>query len=161
MRIVGVEAASDLAQRARENVLAFRGGAPAAGPEIRVVEGDAAELEFPAGPLVVFLFNSFGESVMERVVANLVRAMEREARPVTVVYANSQHAGLFDLIRFSKRVIHGRPTVDGEVGYRRWSIYHFAPRVGRRPATSSWAGCRASSGRPSRGRPLRTCCPKR
>ena len=129
VRIVGVEFSDDLAQRARQNAVAFRGdsGDSPARPEIRVVTLDAAEFEFPAGPLVVFLFDPFREPVMERVVANLTRAMEREARPVTVVYANSRHAALFERVPFPVRVVHGRPTVDGEAGYSAWTIFHFDP----------------------------------
>jgi SAM-dependent methyltransferase len=125
-RIVGVELAEDLAQRARENADAFRRDAPTS-PEIRVVAGDATELEFPAGPLVVFLFNPFDEALMEKLVANLASSMERQARPVTVVYANARHAALFDRIRFPRRVVRGRPTVAGEAGYSTWSIHHFEP----------------------------------
>jgi SAM-dependent methyltransferase len=122
--VVGVELSHDLAERARENAVAFLRGWPAS-PTIRVVTLDAAEFDFPAGPLVVFLFDPFREPVMERVIANLARALESEPRAVTVVYANSRHAALFEEMPFAKRVVHGRPTVDGEPGYERWSIFHF------------------------------------
>ena len=49
---------------------------------IRVVEGDAANYQLPAGDLVLYLYNPFGEPVVARVVQALEAAM---ASPFTVI----------------------------------------------------------------------------
>ena len=47
---------------------------------------DALDFEFPAGPLVVYLFNPFLEPVFAAVLGNLQRSWERNPRPVYVAY---------------------------------------------------------------------------
>jgi hypothetical protein len=81
-RSVGVEFAQELHQTALVNADVVR----ARGLFIEPLLGDAGAFEFPDEPLVVHFNNPFGESVMERVVANLTRSYERAPRPVVLVY---------------------------------------------------------------------------
>lgn len=85
--VIGVEFAEELAQQARSNVRAFEGRSERVSP-ISVIHGDACEFEFPPTPLVVFLFNPFGASVMDRVVGRIASSMQHNPRPLTVLYAN-------------------------------------------------------------------------
>ena len=94
-RIVGVEWSADLDRVARSNVAI---AAARRGPESRIELRcqDAATYEFPPAPLVVFLFNPFGQATMRSVVGNLERTLAQSPRPVFVVYANPEHAALFE-----------------------------------------------------------------
>ena len=96
--VVGIELNAGLAAVARRNIVAFgdRGLAP-----VRIVEGDALEVDLPAGPVVAFLFHPFEAPVMRRFL-----------RRVAATYK----AGYFDLLYVNAE--HGA-TIDGEVGFAR------------------------------------------
>jgi hypothetical protein len=81
-RLVGIEFARELHESALANAEAVR----SRGLVLEPLLGDAGAFEFPDEPLVVHFNNPFGESVMERVVANLTRSYERAPRPIVVVY---------------------------------------------------------------------------
>lgn len=89
-RIVGVEFAEELQAIARSNLARH---AELAGPDPRIalVTGDAAQFEFPAGPLVVFLFNPFGAATVKRVADRLHASWRAAPRPIRVIYVNPQH----------------------------------------------------------------------
>ncbi|HYV76416.1 MAG TPA: hypothetical protein VFB24_19365, partial [Candidatus Binatia bacterium] len=57
--------------------------------------GDAREFDFPAEPIVLYLFNPFPEHVLGRVLANLHESLRMEPRDVIVVYHNLIHERLF------------------------------------------------------------------
>jgi hypothetical protein len=58
--------------------------------------GDALEYEFPPGPLVVFLYNPFGEQIMVRLLDRLERAIRENPRDTVILYRNAMHASVFD-----------------------------------------------------------------
>lgn len=93
-RIVGVEWSSELTAIARSNIsLASGSGTP--DDRFELLQMDAGAYEFPIAPLVLFLFNPFGEATMARVVASLTRTLAAHPRAVFVIYANPLHAALF------------------------------------------------------------------
>lgn len=93
-RIVGVEWSAELDAVARSNIaVAVDGGEP--DPRFELLCMDAGDYDFPADPLVVFMFNPFGATTMTRVVANLERSLAEHPRQVFVIYANPLHAALF------------------------------------------------------------------
>jgi hypothetical protein len=49
---------------------------------------DARQFEFPAGPLLVFLFNPLPERALAVVIGNLESAIRGQPRPAYVVYHN-------------------------------------------------------------------------
>jgi SAM-dependent methyltransferase len=49
---------------------------------------DAATFEFPPDPLVVYLFNPFGERLMVQVMANLAASLRERTRDVVILYVN-------------------------------------------------------------------------
>jgi SAM-dependent methyltransferase len=79
-RIIGVEVSSRLARIARSNC-----------PFAEIVEADALSWNIPAGPLVIFMFNPFGEPVM-REVANRILSHKEEC---FVVYINPRCRNCF------------------------------------------------------------------
>lgn len=121
-RIVGVEYCEELAERARQNIQRFPAAAKRCG-QIEVVSADAAAFPIPAGPLVLFFFNPFGESVMEKVVNNVVASFRAHQRRVFVVYftpyfdALWEVTGLFQRLQASPAVfdtgpITGKPAAE-------------------------------------------------
>ena len=103
-RVLGVEFAPQLAETARAN-LQKTGAANAL-----VIAVDAAEYVFPAGNLVVFLYNPFGAEVMRPVIANLRRS---DSRSLYVIYVRPVHAALFDEADFLEPLGSpaGRPNI--------------------------------------------------
>jgi SAM-dependent methyltransferase len=60
--------------------------------EIESVHADAAGFEFPAGKLVIYMFNPFGPEVLGRMLDNLERSLEREPQHVVVVMLWPEYA---------------------------------------------------------------------
>jgi hypothetical protein len=86
-RIVGVEIAPELSEVATANIQRFT--APwQTSREIESRNGDAAEIVYPAGPLVLFLYQPFLSPVLKRCLKNLSRSLAAERREVYVVYVN-------------------------------------------------------------------------
>jgi len=114
-RIVGVEYCEELAEVARENIQRFPTAAKKCG-QIEVVNADAAEFPIPAGPLVLFFFNPFGEPVMKKVVSNVVASFRADRRRVLVFYftpyfdALWERTGLFHRLQDSPAVFDTGPV---------------------------------------------------
>jgi SAM-dependent methyltransferase len=93
--IVGVELSPSLAADAQRNATILKQRFPGRVP-IRVETGDASAFPFPAGNLVVFLYNPFGEEVIARVVAGIEAALAAEKRSLFVIYYNPVYGACFD-----------------------------------------------------------------
>ena len=94
-RIVGVEWSSELTAVARANV-AIAAGPGSPDDRFELLQMDARDYEFPVAPLVLFLFNPFGEETLSQVVAHLERSLAINPRPVFVIYANPLQSVLFE-----------------------------------------------------------------
>ncbi|HWG98678.1 MAG TPA: class I SAM-dependent methyltransferase [Pilimelia sp.] len=94
--VVGVELDARLVEVARANVRTFEAGNPRYAGRIEVRHGDAATVELPDGPTVVFLFNSFGPDTLRLVCANIQRSLARAPRPALLAYYNPVHRDLLD-----------------------------------------------------------------
>src|SRR5258708_18250722 len=84
-RIVGVEFLRELHESAVENIARYSSQSQ----QCRNSESicmDVRDFEFPAGPLVVYMFNAFPESVFPRVLDNLRRSLQAIPRPTFVCY---------------------------------------------------------------------------
>jgi SAM-dependent methyltransferase len=90
-RIIGVEFALELHDAAQKNIERFRRSRR---PRVLIesVHANAADYGFPAGKLVLYLFNSFGPDVLGRTLDNLGRSLEREPRHVLVVMLWPEHS---------------------------------------------------------------------
>ncbi len=93
--IVGVELSSALVGVARANAAVVSRNFPNR-TRIRVVESDALGHEMPAGNIVLYLYNPFGEAVVAEVVRALEQAMASASRRVYVVYYNAVAGHCFD-----------------------------------------------------------------
>ncbi len=90
-RVVGVEFDAQLHLAAEKNIADWRSMRRRCAA-IESVHANAAEYEFPAGPLVVYLFNPFGPGVMGRMLDNLERSLKQEPRHVVVLMLWPEHA---------------------------------------------------------------------
>lgn len=97
-KVCGVEFAPALHAVAQKNLASYRG--PRQCKDVHADLGDAAEYSFPAGPLVVFIYNPFNGAVMERVLANLTRSHRAQPRDIWVAYWNPMEEALFDRYGF-------------------------------------------------------------
>jgi cyclopropane fatty-acyl-phospholipid synthase-like methyltransferase len=64
--------------------------------DIEPVHADAREFEFPNDNLVIYLFNPFGDEVMERMLENLERSLKRHPRHVIVVMLWPEHSDVVE-----------------------------------------------------------------
>jgi hypothetical protein len=78
-----VEFASELCQVAQKNIRSYRGSQ--ACKDISVLEMDATEFQFPSGPLLIYFFNPFHDSIMDKVLDNLSQSLASDPRPVTLI----------------------------------------------------------------------------
>lgn len=83
-KILGVEYSVDLHEMALENIRRWSHMRQKCS-DIESVHANAADFEFPNQKLVLYLFNPFGQDVMNRMLANLERSLERNPRHVVIV----------------------------------------------------------------------------
>lgn len=81
-KIVGVDFSAHLAR------IAARNAAKAGSARINVVHGDVRDFDFPAGPLVVFLYNPFSARITRSVMQRLIS----QSDTVYIAYVNPLHA---------------------------------------------------------------------
>lgn len=111
-RVVGVELLPELHRVALENIAKYKSASQKC-LNIEAICGDARAFEFPAGPLVVFLFNPFPRAVFDGVLDRLEGSLRRQPRPAWVVYHNPVREG----------AIRGRDLFEKVAGTRRFVIY--------------------------------------
>jgi len=83
-RVIGVEYSAAMHSGAESNLRKLKRRRAGTAP-IELVHGDAASYEFPAGNLVLHMFNPFGPEIMGSVMSNLQEAIRREPRHVLIV----------------------------------------------------------------------------
>ena len=88
-RIVGVELVPALHEIARENLSKYRAESQRCFA-LESICADATQFQFPAEPLVLYLFNPFPESGLRLMLANLERSVRDLPRAVYVLYHNPQ-----------------------------------------------------------------------
>jgi SAM-dependent methyltransferase len=86
-KVVGVELLPELHRVAEENVNKIPGELKKCGA-LEMICGDATGFEFPAQPTVLYLFNPFPETGLERVVTRLGESLVRFPRELWVIYHN-------------------------------------------------------------------------
>jgi predicted RNA methylase len=86
-RVIGVEFAPELHAIAESN-LDRAGALPRAARKVELHCMDAAAYELPKEPLLLFLYNPFGEAVMRVVAHRLRESLRRAPRPAYVLYVN-------------------------------------------------------------------------
>ena len=94
--IVGVELSPPLAEAARKNAAVIAKRFPTRTP-VRVKVGDATVYPYPAGDVVLFIYNSFDRELMLKVVEGMEAALVADAkRSIYVVYCNPASGDCFD-----------------------------------------------------------------
>ncbi|HWW96785.1 MAG TPA: class I SAM-dependent methyltransferase [Edaphobacter sp.] len=92
---VGVELNPGLAEIARANAAIWT-AAGRARSQIRIVCGDAAEVEWPSGPCLVYLYNPFAEKVMLAVVEVMRERFGDRRDELEIVYQKPEQAAMLE-----------------------------------------------------------------
>jgi SAM-dependent methyltransferase len=115
--LIGVELSPKLADMAHKNAAVLKSHFPER-PPITIVTGDASAFPFPAGNIVLFLYNPFGEEVIAKVVAGIEAALAAENRALFVVYYNPVYGHCFDATPALARYFAASlPYAEEEVGF--------------------------------------------
>lgn len=125
-RIVGVELSSGLCEMARQNCRTFRSRTQAC-TAIEIVCGDAAEFRFPLEPLVVYVFNSFDDVVLARVLANLTRSLKERPREMYLIYHNPRHRQVVEASSAFERFLSG--TDERDFRHLTYDVFRAAPAL--------------------------------
>ena len=96
--VVGVELDPDLAAAAERNAARWsaRRAGRMRGRSLTVLHQDAVDAVIPDGPVLVFLYNSFGPASLRRVLERMVASHRSAPRPIWLCYLNPQHASVVD-----------------------------------------------------------------
>ena len=88
-KVVGVEMREDLHAQAMKNARRYR-HSTAQTSRIDCQLVDATHFDFPAGKLVVYLFNPFSAEIMGRVFQRLDASFEQDPREIVLVYVHPE-----------------------------------------------------------------------
>jgi SAM-dependent methyltransferase len=118
-RVIGVELnpeMADIAERNLEQWTSSRAGDETAGPvsQMRVVEMDALEFEFPAGPCVAFLFHPFEAPLLKRLLRRMETQFAKRPGTLDVLYVNAECAAVFDANPAFERLWFGNVAMSAE-----------------------------------------------
>jgi SAM-dependent methyltransferase len=94
-KVIGVEFSNALHDDALANLKRYKHSGRRCA-DIEAVHADARDFEFPDDNLVIYLFNPFGPEVMERMLANLERSLEKHPRHVIVVMLWPDHSDVVE-----------------------------------------------------------------
>jgi len=93
-KIIGVELLEELNAIAQQNIVRYKSDRQKCF-HLESRTGDARDFEFPAEPIVLYLFNPFPDHVMRAVLGNLRRSLEAAPREIYVIYHNVVHERTF------------------------------------------------------------------
>jgi SAM-dependent methyltransferase len=93
-RVVGVELDPGLMRTARENLDRWQQSGEAVAP-VEIVGGDATEYKLPPSPCLLYLANSFGAPVLQRLLEELEKRAEAGGGSVDLIYQNPEHRDVF------------------------------------------------------------------
>lgn len=94
-RIVGIELAPSLAAIANHNAQIIKTNHPTR-TEIEVVQGDATSVSLPSGNLAIFLYHSFGQELVSRMVNRIIDLTASSNREILFIYENPVYGTLVD-----------------------------------------------------------------
>ena len=105
--VVGVELHPGLARIARRNLSLWRKAERAVCP-VRLIEGDAVELELPSGAGVAFLFNPFGAAVLRKLLRAWQKQLAASAASLDILYVNNEQEHVLEAIPGFARLYKGK-----------------------------------------------------
>jgi SAM-dependent methyltransferase len=85
-RIIGLEFAPPLAETARRNLKSYRSRRQKCS-QIEVITVDATEYELAAEPQVLYFYSPFARSVMDQIVQNIEKSLQRQPRELRVLFS--------------------------------------------------------------------------
>jgi hypothetical protein len=114
-RIMGVEFMPDLCQAAEENIASYSASSNDRQKckQMEMVCLDACDFQFPAEPLVVYLFNPFSEPVFVNVLENLRRSVEQAPRHIYIAYRFTEYENLLAKAGWLEKI----------AGTEQWAVY--------------------------------------
>jgi len=89
-RVVGIEFCAQLCRQARKNAELFLKKYPSIAP-IEVIESDVTCYDFRGDENIFFLYNPFDSVVLERVLSNITRSVQKAPRDIWLIYNNPVH----------------------------------------------------------------------
>jgi SAM-dependent methyltransferase len=91
-QIIGVELSPELDRIARANIARYThsSGGCLAGSSITCLHGDATEFAWPAGPLIVYMWNAFTRPVLEKLFENLQHSLLHQPRELYLIYMHPE-----------------------------------------------------------------------
>lgn len=104
-KIIGVEHASPVHDIATRNISQYRSKTQKC-KDVTSVCMDATEYQFPAEPLVLYLYNPFGREVVSKVLANLRISLQAQPRNVRVIYLVPMQEDMLAATDFLELVTH-------------------------------------------------------
>jgi SAM-dependent methyltransferase len=105
--VIGIELHPTLARIARRNLALWRAQGRAL-TGMRVYCRDAATFKLPPGPCVAFLFNPFAGPMMRAVLRAWSSQLEKEPRPLDLLYVNNEQEGVIERQPGFKRLFRGQ-----------------------------------------------------
>ncbi len=93
--IIGVEFATELHEIASRNIGQYKSKTQRC-KNVKSLNLDAAEFDFPLTPLVLYMFNPFGPAVLVPVLQRLQRSLDSHPRDVTLLYETPYHGALIE-----------------------------------------------------------------
>ena len=112
-QVIGVEASPSLHQVACQNLRTWaRHGHPIRHLELR--RDDAAKIEYPDSPCVVYLFNPFRERAVAQVLLRLKWSLQRHPRDLWLIYYNPQFGFMLENSPYLARITVGRGFQQGD-----------------------------------------------
>ncbi|HEU5458614.1 MAG TPA: class I SAM-dependent methyltransferase [Terracidiphilus sp.] len=124
--VIGVELNGTLARIARRNAASWK-KAGRARTAIKVMCADAAELRFPAGMCVLFLFNPFGSAVMRKLTERVAAQFSGRPGELDLIYVNHEQEGVLETARGFVRIFLGRVYRSSEDARADKAILHNQP----------------------------------
>jgi SAM-dependent methyltransferase len=130
-RLIGVDISPACIDVARRNIV--RCGPKRIDPSrVEFVVRDVEDFEFPAEPMVIYLYNPFPSAVLKRVIAKLEASLREQPRQAVIVYVNPHALSAIRRSELFERI----PTIadrmplaaDGAPVYERAAV--FATRRG-------------------------------
>jgi SAM-dependent methyltransferase len=111
-KIIGAEFMPEWHRIAEQNIRKFTAQHGITAP-IESFWMDAREFNFPAGPLVVYLFNPFPEPVLAVVLQKLRESLTANPRPLFVAYRYPEFSGLLEKCGWLEKT----------AGTEQWAVY--------------------------------------
>jgi SAM-dependent methyltransferase len=118
-KIIGIELSPELDKVARANIARFTKARPH--PPMVSLLGDAAEFDWPPGPLIIYMWNAFTRPVMEQVFENLRARFARDPQELYVVYIHPELESTLNDLPWLDRLWRDEFTMSEE-DYEAWAF---------------------------------------